>query len=72
MNCRALSGDKMVITPKGFVFPCVAMKKIHFPCGFNNIRKYKLKDIMKVFGRLLKPFKDARCEECPALILIKC
>lgn len=72
MNCRALSGNKMVITPKGFVYPCVAMKRLYFPCEFNNIRKHKLKDIMNAFKELLKPFKDAKCEECPAQMIIKC
>lgn len=72
MVCRALTGDKMVITPKGFVYPCVALKSLHFPCEFNNIHKYKLTDIMNVFKEILKPLKDANCQECPAQALIRC
>ena len=72
MSCRALTGEKMVVTPKGLVYPCVAMKNMNIPCEFNNIRKYKLKNIMKVWEEIMKPFKDAVCGECPAQLLINC
>jgi len=76
MSCRALTGDKMAITPDGFVYPCVAFKSLEFPCKFNNVKKNSLKVIMdswKVLLLLMLPEEafQSTCTECTAQKILK-
>lgn len=79
IKCRAGRGEKLCITPKGYVFPCVAMKNIIEGISSNNIKKYPLKTILensKIFI-VVNAFKgsynliDWNCNECPAQQIIK-
>jgi radical SAM protein with 4Fe4S-binding SPASM domain len=74
MSCRALTGDKINITPEGLVYPCVALKSLKFPCDFNNINKYPLEEIIDVWKSLLSkmlPEDLSDCGECPAQEILK-
>lgn len=76
-GCRALSGEKVSITPKGFVYPCVAFKSLKFPCEFNNIKKHSLKSILSTwqgFLRIWFPkefFNKSTCNKCVAQEILK-
>ena len=79
IKCRAGREEKLCITPKGYVFPCVAMKNIIEGNSSNNIKKYPLKTILensKIFI-VVNAFKESynlidwNCIECPAQQIIK-
>ncbi len=78
IKCRAGRGEKLCITPKGHVFPCVAMKNIIEGNSSNNINIYSLKTILrtsKIFTTV-NAFKESnnlidwKCIECPAQQII--